>query len=75
MDHPAAKAVIEDTCSTCHMPMQRFQARAEAKSGEVLKYLDSIRSGAAAVEPEARLEEAADVKGGNVSSNFRKWDA
>src|SRR6266436_1937448 len=62
MDHPAAKAVIEDTCSTCHMPMQRFQARAEGRSGEVLKYLDSIHSGAAMIEPEAKLEEVADVK-------------
>ena len=62
MDHPAAKAIIEDTCSTCHMPMQRFQARAEGRNGEVLKYLDPIHSGAAMVEPEAKLEEVADVK-------------
>src|SRR5882672_2547880 len=62
MDHPAAKAAIEDTCSTRHMPMQRFQARAEGRNGEVLKYLDSIHSGAAMVEPEAKLEEVADVK-------------
>ena len=62
MDHPMAKAVIEDTCSTCHMPMQRFQARAEGKAGEVLKYLDSIHSGTAMIEPEAELEAAADVK-------------
>ncbi len=62
MDHPAAKAVIEDTCSTCHMPMQRFQARAEGGSGEVLRYLDSIRTGVAAIEPEAELEAAADPK-------------
>jgi hypothetical protein len=62
MDHPTAKAAIEDTCSTCHMPMQRFQARAEGKNGEVLKYLDSIHSGAAMIEPEAKLEEVADVK-------------
>jgi hypothetical protein len=61
-DHPQAKAIIEDTCSTCHMPMQRFQARAENQSGEVLRYLESIRSGAANVEPEAKLEDAADPK-------------
>ena len=24
MDHPEAQSVIEDTCSTCHMPMARF---------------------------------------------------
>jgi hypothetical protein len=62
MDHPQAKAIIEDTCSTCHMPMQRFQARAENQSGEVFRYLESIRSGAAHVEPEAKLEDAADPK-------------
>jgi hypothetical protein len=62
MDHPTAKAAIEDKCSTCHMPMQRYQAFAEGKQGEVLKYLDSIHSGAAMVEPEAKLENVADVK-------------
>jgi nitrate/TMAO reductase-like tetraheme cytochrome c subunit len=62
MDHPQAKSIIEDTCSTCHMPMQRFQARAENQSGEVFRYLESIRSGAATVEPEAKLEDAADPK-------------
>jgi hypothetical protein len=62
MDHPMAKAAIEDTCSTCHMPMQRFQAHAENKSGEVFRYLESIRSGAATAEPEADLDEVADVK-------------
>src|SRR6476659_9198333 len=55
MDHPTAKAAIEDKCSTCHMPMQRYQAFAEGKNGEVFKYLDSIHSGAAMVEPEAKL--------------------
>jgi hypothetical protein len=31
MDHPAAQAAIEDKCSTCHMPMQRFT---QAQRGE-----------------------------------------
>ena len=31
MDHPAARAAIEDKCSTCHMPMQRFT---QAQRGE-----------------------------------------
>ncbi|HEY4264296.1 MAG TPA: hypothetical protein VGM72_03195 [Micropepsaceae bacterium] len=62
MDHPQAKAIIEDTCSTCHMPMQRFQARAENQSGEVFRYLEAIRSGMANVEPEAKLEDAAEPK-------------
>lgn len=44
LDHPAAKEVIEDTCSTCHMPMQRFQAHANGQLGEVLSYLETFRS-------------------------------
>jgi hypothetical protein len=59
MDHPFAKAAIEDKCSTCHMPMQRYQARAEGGAGEVFRYLDSLHSGVANLEPEADLEEAA----------------
>lgn len=62
LDHPDLKAAIEDKCSTCHMPMQRFQAHAEGKKGQVFRYLDEIHSGAANVEPEARLEEAEDPK-------------
>jgi len=42
--------------------MQRYQARAEGKVGEVFRYLEAIRSGAATAEPEAKLEEVADVK-------------
>ena len=62
MDHPAAAAAIEDKCSTCHMPMQRFQANAEGLRGQVLKYLASVSSGAAMEEPEGKLEDAADPK-------------
>jgi hypothetical protein len=61
-DHPYAQAAIEDKCSTCHMPMQRFQAMAEGGQGEVFRYLDAIRSGAATIEPGAVLAKAADVK-------------
>jgi len=61
-DHPYVQAAIEDKCSTCHMPMQRFQAVAEGGSGQVFRYLDAIRSGAAAIEPAAVLTNAADVK-------------
>ena len=62
MDHPAATAAIEDKCSTCHMPMQRYQARAEGLRGEILRYLTAIGSGAAVEEPEGELEEAKDIK-------------
>ena len=61
-DHPYAQAAIEDKCSTCHMPMQRFQAMAEGGSGQVFRYLDAIRSGAATIEPGAVLAKAMDVK-------------
>ena len=62
MDHPAAAAAIEDKCATCHMPMQRSQARAEGLRGQVLKYLAGISDGSAMEEPEGELEEAKDVK-------------
>jgi hypothetical protein len=39
LDHPEAAAEIEDTCSTCHMPMARFDAAAAGRSGEVFANL------------------------------------
>ncbi len=62
MDHPMASAAIQDKCSTCHMPMQRTQARAEGLQGEVLKYLSRISDGSAMVEPEGELDRAPDPK-------------
>src|SRR5690348_11493291 len=35
LDHPAVQDVIEDTCSTCHMPMARFDAAAAGGQGKV----------------------------------------
>ena len=35
LDHPTASAVIQDDCSTCHMPMERFAARAAGGQGVV----------------------------------------
>ncbi len=35
LDHPTASALIQDDCSTCHMPMQRFAARAAGGKGLV----------------------------------------
>jgi len=60
MDHPTVKAEIEDTCTTCHMPMLRFQAHAEGRKGEALKYFAAIHSGQAMIEPEASLQDAPD---------------
>jgi hypothetical protein len=34
-DHPAAQAAIEDKCSTCHMPMARFDAVTRGELGQV----------------------------------------
>ncbi len=41
MDHPEAQATIEDSCSTCHMPMARFHAANNLSVGEVFASLDS----------------------------------
>ena len=38
-DHPDAAPVIEDECSTCHMPMARFEARAAGRKGEIFSHL------------------------------------
>ena len=35
LDHPTANAEIQDECSTCHMPMERFAARAAGGHGVV----------------------------------------
>jgi len=34
-DHPSAQAAIEDKCSTCHMPMARFDAVTRGALGQV----------------------------------------
>jgi hypothetical protein len=39
MDHPAARAAIEDECSICHMPMTTFPARASGGKGTILDRL------------------------------------
>jgi hypothetical protein len=39
MDHPEAQAVIEDTCSTCHMPMARFEAANQGGRSQVFANL------------------------------------
>jgi hypothetical protein len=39
IDHPEAKAAIENECSTCHMPLTHFTAQAEGKQAEVFSHL------------------------------------
>jgi hypothetical protein len=51
LDHPAARAEIEDECSICHMPMATAQARAAGQHGEIFAHLPIT----AAATPEALL--------------------
>jgi hypothetical protein len=39
LDHPHARAEIEDECSVCHMPMSTTLARAAGMHGEVFSHL------------------------------------
>jgi cytochrome c551/c552 len=39
LDHPSAKAAIEDECSACHMPMARYLAHHGGGHGEVFTNL------------------------------------
>jgi hypothetical protein len=38
-DHAAATAAIEDTCSTCHMPIDRYAAHLRGERGKVFAHL------------------------------------
>ena len=44
-DHPDSRAEIEDTCSTCHMPMARELAKENGGLGEVFAHLEAARQG------------------------------
>ena len=39
IDHPESKKAIEDECSICHMPMARFESKANGEEGEVFSHL------------------------------------
>jgi hypothetical protein len=39
IDHPEVRAEIEDFCSTCHMPMARYEAKLQGHRGEVFAHL------------------------------------
>ncbi len=39
LDHPKASAAIQNECAACHMPMNRFQAKAAGKLGQVFANL------------------------------------
>ena len=36
LDHPTASALIQDDCSTCHMPMERVSEHAAGRRGTIL---------------------------------------
>jgi hypothetical protein len=38
-DHPESRAEIEDECSTCHMPMARYEAKQKGSGGQVFAHL------------------------------------
>ncbi|MEO6209508.1 MAG: hypothetical protein ABIQ10_05205 [Gemmatimonadaceae bacterium] len=42
LDHPKNRAAIEDECSTCHMPMQRFAVHAAGGQGKVFTRFPSL---------------------------------
>ena len=39
MDHPKARAAIEDECAVCHMPMSQYEAMVNGRQGEVFAHL------------------------------------
>jgi len=39
IDHPESQASIEDECSTCHMPITRFEAKLRGRTGKVFDHL------------------------------------
>ena len=42
IDHPLAKAAIEDECSICHMPAARYEAKLAGHEGEVFSHLPFV---------------------------------
>ena len=39
VDHPSAAAAIEAECSTCHMPMSRYEAKLAGREGRIFAHL------------------------------------
>jgi hypothetical protein len=44
LEHPTAKAAIENECSACHMPMTRFGAKARGDLGGVFAHLPVVHA-------------------------------
>ncbi len=45
IDHPQVKEVVEDECSVCHMPITRYEAKLQGKTGEVFRFLPLSKNG------------------------------
>lgn len=85
IDHPTAQKTIEDSCSSCHMPMTRFAAKAAGSLGEVVRYLTNDATPAAPFAMDgvscttchqiegARLGTPASFTGGFVIDTTRRW--
>jgi hypothetical protein len=39
IDHPESRALIEDECAICHMPMSRYDSKLRGRPGEVFSHL------------------------------------
>jgi hypothetical protein len=39
IDHPESKAIVEDTCSICHMPITRYEAKLRGQRGQIFSHL------------------------------------
>jgi hypothetical protein len=39
LDHPESKALLEDECSICHMPITRYLARTRGEKGQLFSHL------------------------------------
>ncbi len=39
IDHPESKAIVEDECSVCHMPIPRYEAKLQGHEGEIFAFL------------------------------------
>ncbi|MDZ7695373.1 MAG: hypothetical protein U5R49_00090 [Deltaproteobacteria bacterium] len=42
LDHPEARAHIQDECAACHMPMARYQAHVEGREGPVFSLAPAL---------------------------------
>jgi hypothetical protein len=45
LDHPHAQAEIENECAACHMPMARYEAKAQGRLGTIFAHLPVGHSG------------------------------